>query len=145
MYADSVVTHHWITAADFARFYALGKLAPGPTMTMGTLIGYAVGGLAGAAVASAALLVPAGAIVYALARLWHRLRDNPLRDRFARALGPVVLGLIWAGAAAIAQGAVEGPQTIAIAVIAAMLMLATRWNQALLMLAAGVAGAVLFK
>lgn len=145
MYADSVVQHHWITAADFARFYALGKLAPGPTLTMGTLIGYAVGGLAGAAVATAALLLPAGAIAYVLARLWHRLNGLPWRERFAQAIGPVVLGLIWAGGAAIAQGAVEGPQTIAIAVVATVLMLATRWNQALLMLAAGLVGAIVLR
>ncbi len=145
MYADSVTRYHWISAADFARFFALGKLAPGPTLTMGTLIGYAVAGLSGAAVATAALLIPAGVIVFVLGRLWHRLRDWPWRERFARATGPVVLGLIWAGGAAVAQGAIQGPATIGIAVIATVIMLATKVNQAVLMLAAGVVGLVVFR
>jgi chromate transporter len=145
MFADSVQRYHWITAGEFARFFALGKLAPGPTLTMGTLIGYAVAGLSGAAVATAALLVPAGAITYALGRLWHRLQGWPWRERFARCIGPVVLGLIWAGGVAVAQGGLDGPATIAIAAAATAVMLATRVNQALLMLAAGVIGAVVFR
>ena len=145
MYADSVRIHHWITPADFARFFALGKLAPGPTLTMGTLIGYAVAGLPGAAVATAALLVPAGTIVYALGRLWHRSRDWPLRERLGRAFGPVVLGLIWAGGVAVAEGGLEDAATIAIAVAAMFVMLATRMNQAVLMLLAGVVGLAVFR
>lgn len=145
MYADSVTVHHWISAADFTRFYALGKLAPGPTLTMGTLIGYAVAGLGGAAVTTAALLVPSGTITYALGRLWHRWEGHPWRERFTRALNPVVLGLIWAGAFAIAQGGIDSIATIAIAVAAFAVMLATKINQAVLMLVAGVVGIVVFR
>jgi chromate transporter len=142
MYADAVDQYHWVSAADFARIYALGKLAPGPTMTMGTLVGYAVAGLAGALVATAALLIPAGAITLVLGRLWGRLRGNPWRERFARGLVPVVLGLIWASGVAIARGGVDSPVTIAIAAVSALILLTTRLNQAVLMLAAGVVGVI---
>lgn len=145
MYTDSVVVHHWISSADFTRFYALGKLAPGPTLTMGTLIGFAVAGIAGAAVTTAALLVPAGAITYVLGRLWRRWQDHPWRERFARALGPVVLGLIWAGGVAIAKGGVDTPVTMAIAAAAFFVMLATKVNQAVLMLIAGAVGMVVLR
>ncbi len=145
MYADTVVRHHWITPAEFARFYALGKLAPGPTMTMGTLIGLAVAGIPGAIVATAALLIPAGAIVFILGRLWHRFREAPWRERLARAIGPVVLGLIWAAGVAIARGAVDDAATVAIAIVAGVVMLGTRLNQAVLMLAAGAVGALVLR
>jgi chromate transporter len=144
MYADAVERYHWVNAADFARIYALGKLAPGPTMTMGTLIGYAVAGVAGAVVATAALLIPAGAITLLIGRLWHRMQGEPWRDRLARGLGPVVLGLIWASGVTVARGGIDTAVTVAIAAIAAILLLTTRLNQAVLMLAAGIAGIVAF-
>jgi chromate transporter len=145
MYADAVTRYHWITGTEFARFFALGKLAPGPTMTMGTLIGYAVAGLPGAAVATAAILIPAGTVTFVLGRVWHLLRDWPWRERFGRAVGPVILGLIWAGGYAVAQDAIAGWGTVAIAVLALVVMLATKMNQAVLMLAAGVIGIVVFR
>lgn len=145
MYADTVVQNHWVSAADFARFFALGKLAPGPTMTMGTLIGFAVGGLAGAVVATAALLVPAGIIVYTLGRMWRRFAGAPWREPFARAVPPVVIALLWGSIVAISRGALDGPVTYAFAGGALVLMLCTKLNQAVLMLIAGVAGAIVFR
>ncbi len=145
MYADAVDQHHWLTATEFARFYALGRLAPGPTMNMSALIGYAAAGFAGAAIATTALFVPAGLLVYGLGRMWRRLHGNAWRDRIANGLAPVVAGLIWAGIPPVVRGAITTPTTIAIAVAAAVIMLTTKVNQALVVLAAGVLGVVLFR
>ena len=145
MYADTVDHQRWITAAEFARYFALARLAPGPTMNMSALIGYRVAGFAGAALAAIALFVPAGLIVYGLGRLWRKLHGNAWRDRVAAGFAPVVAGLIWAAIPPMARGAISAPSTIAIAIVAAVLMLTTRVNQALVVLGAGVAGFVLFR
>jgi chromate transporter len=142
MHADVVDRFGWITSADFTRFYALGRLAPGPTTTMAALVGYAVAGFTGAVIATAAVFVPAGLLVYAAGHAWGRLHGNPWRDRFARAIKPVVLGLIWAGVVTLARGATDTPVTIVLALVAAVVMLRTEWNQALVVLGAGVVGAV---
>ncbi|HEY4439079.1 MAG TPA: chromate transporter [Candidatus Elarobacter sp.] len=141
MHADVVDHYHWITSAEFARFFALGKLAPGPTTTMAALVGYAVAGALGALVAFAAVFIPGGIVVFVAAHFWERLRGNPWRERFARALAPVVLGLIWAGVATLARGAADAPLTIGLAIVAGALLLRTNWNQSLLVLAAGIIGA----
>jgi len=140
MYADGVVQHHWVTTTEFARFFALGRLAPGPTMNMSALLGWRAAGLAGAAVAAAALFVPAGIIVYALGRLWRRLHGNAWRDRIAAGFAPVVAGLIWASIPPVAGGAITNVATIVIAALAAVLMLTTKVNQALVVLGAGALG-----
>jgi len=145
MYADTVVQHHWIASSTFARFFALGRLAPGPTMNMSALIGYAAAGFAGAAVAAAALFVPAGLIVYALGRMWRRLHGHAWRDRIAAGFAPVVAGLIWAGIPPVASGAITAPATIAIALAAAAIVLTTKVNQALVVVGAGLVGFVLFR
>ncbi len=141
MHADVVDRYHWITSAEFARFFALGKLAPGPTTSMAALIGYAVAGGLGAIVAFAAVFLPAGIVVYVSAHFWERFRGNPWRDRFARALAPVVLGLIWAGVVTLARGAADAPLTVGLAIVAGAILLRTKWNQSLLVLAAGIVGA----
>ncbi len=145
MHADVVDHYHWITSAEFTRFFGLAKLAPGPTTTMAALVGYAVAGIAGAIVATIAVFVPAGILVYAIGHVWTRLRGNPWRERFSRAIKPVVLGLIWAGVVTLARGATDGPVTIAIALAATIILLRTDWNQALLVLGAGVVGAFVLR
>jgi chromate transporter len=141
MHADVVDSSHWITSEEFTRFFGLAKLAPGPTTTMAALVGYAVKGFAGAAVATVAVFVPAGILVFAVGHTWNRFKGNPWRERFATAIKPVVLGLIWAGAVTLAHGAIDGWVTIGIAVVAIGIMLATNLNQALLVLCAGAIGA----
>jgi chromate transporter len=142
MHADVVDSFHWITSAEFTRFFALAKLSPGPTTTMAALVGFAVAGILGATVATFFVFVPAGALVFAAGHAWGRLKGNPWRERFATAIKPVVLGLIWAGAVTLAKGALDGPATIALAVVAAGIMLATNINQIFLVLGAGVIGAI---
>jgi chromate transporter len=141
MHADVVDKYHWISSAQFTRFFALGKLAPGPTTTMAALVGYAVQGALGAVVATLAVFLPAGVLVYAAGHWWERLRGNPWRERFARAIKPVVLGLVWAGVITLARGAADAPVTIGLALAATVVLLRTDWNQSLLVLAAGVIGA----
>lgn len=145
MHADVVDKYHWISSVEFTRFYALGKLSPGPTTTMGALVGFAVGGMAGAVVATIAVFVPAALVCYAMGHVWRRFNEHPLRVRFAVAIKPVVLGLIWAGVVTLARGALDGPLTIALALIATLVMLRTEWNQALLVLGAGAIGAVFLR
>jgi len=106
-------------------------------MTMGTLIGFAVGGIAGAAVATAALLIPAGLVVYTLGRMWRRFAGSPWREPFARAVPPVIVALLWGSVIAISRGALDSPVTYAFAAGALALMLFTKLNQAALMLIAG--------
>src|ERR1700728_4660459 len=86
MHADVVDHYHWITSADFTRFFGLAKLAPGPTTTMAALVGYAVAGIGGAIVATLAVFVPAAILVYWMGRLWTRYQGNPWRERFSRAI-----------------------------------------------------------
>lgn len=145
MHADVVDRYHWITSAEFTRFFALGKLAPGPTTTMAALVGYAVAGILGAAVATVSVFVPAGVLVHAVGHGWERLRGNPWRERFASAVKPVVLGLVWAGVVTLARGAADAPVTIALALTATVVLLRTEWNQSLLVLIAGIAGAFIVR
>jgi chromate transporter len=145
MHADVVDKQHWLTSPEFARFWALGQMVPGPTLSIGALIGFAVAGLAGAIVASIALYVPAGAIAYALGSMWDRYHEHPWRDPLAAGFAPVVLGLIWAGCATLLRGAIDGVPTAAIALAAGALIAGTRIHRLAIIAVAGVIGYVWLK
>jgi chromate transporter len=145
MHADVVDRFHWITSAEFSRFFGLAKLGPGATTTMAALVGFAVAGFLGAVVATLAVFVPSGLVVYAAGHTWGRLKGNPWRERVARAIKPVVLGLVWAGVFTLARGIVGGPIAIGMALIATVVLLVTEWNQAVMVLAAGALGAIVLR
>ena len=56
---DQVVNQlGWLTAREFVDGLALGQLTPGPIIMLAAFVGYKVGGVAGAAVAAAAIFLP---------------------------------------------------------------------------------------
>ncbi|HEV8022995.1 MAG TPA: chromate transporter [Candidatus Lustribacter sp.] len=145
MYVDSVEVYHWVTAPQFAADFALARLSPGPATGISALIGLAVGGLPGAALAAIAMFVPAALIVLALSALYDRFREHPWRALFQRVMIPIVLGLSWVGVLLLARGALGGWQTWVIGLAATGLMLWTRINASLIIVAAGALGALILR
>ena len=82
------------------------------------MIGLAVGGLPGAAVAAIAMFVPAALIVLAISALYDRFRDHAWRPLFVRIMTPIVLGLTWVGVSLLARGALGTWETWVIAAAA---------------------------
>ena len=83
--------------------------------------------------------------MYGIGRAWQRFAGHPWRERFALGLGPVVLGLFWAGVVAVGKGAIDGPITLAIALAVLALAMLTKVNQALLVVGAGAVALVAFR
>ena len=94
---QTVSVHHWLTQDQFLDDYAIARASPGPASIIVTLIGWQVAGIPGAVVASLAIFVPSAILFYALTRIvWWRHTFAHWRDRFARGLAPVSVGLVLA-------------------------------------------------
>lgn len=145
MYVDAVDTYHWMTAGQFAAAFALARLSPGPATGISALIGLAVGGLPGSVIAAIAMFVPAALIVLLISALYDRFREHPWRAVFVRVMIPVVLGLTWVGVSLLARGALGTWPTWVLAAAATVLMLGTRINASLIIVAAGAVGAIVFR
>lgn len=143
MHAQTVDAYHWVNAAQFTQFYALGKLIPGPTTIAAVFIGYAADGTRGAAFAAFAMFVPAALLMLGAAMLWRRFHDSPWRERIGVGFAPVVVGLTWASVLAFGKGAVSGVASIVIVVVVTALALTTKLDTALLIGIAALGG-VLF-
>lgn len=145
LYTDAVDQYHWVTAADFSKYFALARLAPGPGTTFSALLGYAVGGLAGSVIATLAMFVPAALICLGISAVYDRFYEHPWRKIFARAMIPIVLGLTWVGITLLGRGALDTLPTYAIAIAAGALIMWTNVNAALVILGAAAVGIVVFR
>ena len=136
----TVDVHHWLTFPELLGYYSIGQLAPGPNMMMVASVGAHVAGLTGAAVALVAFILPTGVLTFAIGRLWNRLADWPWRPAVQRGLGSVAVGLVLAGVIIMGRGALTKPLYVVLAAVVFGLLMLTKINPALPILASGAIG-----
>lgn len=104
MHMKAVRGAHWLTDSQFADIFSISQAAPGPSILIVTLVGYAAGlsvggvaqGIVGGLVATAAMIVPAGGLVYVLTRFWQKAQKSRLRHAVEKGFAPLTVGLILA-------------------------------------------------
>src|SRR2546428_5545506 len=68
--------HHWLAEGQFLDAVAIGLISPGPVVITAAFIGYLVGGMAGAGIATVAIFTPIYLGVVIPGRWFIRHRDN---------------------------------------------------------------------
>jgi chromate transporter len=104
----------WVTAREFLDLFAISRAMPGPGSLFCTLLGWQVGGLAGAIVASIAIYLPSSALVYGVGHVWSRHRGKRWHTALEQGLTPLGAGLLFAGVVTLARLASDGVLPIAI-------------------------------
>lgn len=95
--AQVVTRFGWITEGQFTDIVAISQCTPGPIgVNCATYVGYEVGGVAGSALATFALVLPSLLIFYAIITLYNKYRGTSLFDGIMSGLRPAVAGLIAA-------------------------------------------------
>ncbi len=128
MQRQVVSVHRWMTGQDFAAMYALAQAAPGPNMLVATLIGWRVGGLPGALVATGSLCGPSSLLSYLVSGAWFRFREARWRRVMQAGLTPVTVGLIMAGAALLTAATSVDWRYAALTAAVTLALLVTRLN-----------------
>jgi chromate transporter len=132
-----------ISGESFVHIYGIGQLAPGPNMLMVLVLGYRIAGFGGALTVLVAFFTPALILSLVGGRLWDRVGETPWRRAVQNALEPVSLGLMISGLYAIAREALNGPVSFGLCAVTLALLVATRINPVLIVLAASATGVVL--
>lgn len=97
----------WITAEEFVDMIAIAEMTPGAIgVNTATFVGFRLGGLFGAFVATAGIALPSLLVVVAVSKALDRFREHPLVEAILYGIRPVVAGLIASAALFIAQAAV---------------------------------------
>jgi chromate transporter len=121
---------------------AVGQLAPGPVFTTATYIGYLLGGVVGAAVATVGIFLPGFVFVAISGPIVPRLRRSPTA---AAVLDGIVVGSLAVMAVDtvhLARASIVEWVTAAVAVVSAVLLVRHRVNSAWLVLGAGLVGVI---
>jgi chromate transporter len=121
-----VEVQHWMTNSDFSQAFAIAQAAPGPNMLIVSVIGWKVAGVAGALVATVAICAPSSVLTYAVALVWDRFRDAPLRVAIQYGLAPLTVGLVLASGYILARTVDQTVAAFAITGMTVALTLATR-------------------
>jgi len=138
--ADLVQNLHWLTDQQLLDAVSIGQFTPGPVFTTATFIGYLVGGLPGALLATLAIFLPAFAFVPAI----HRLAALMRRSAWARAIlagvNAAALALMAGVTFQLAGAALVDPLTWLLALGALAILLRFKPNSAWLIAAGALAG-----
>jgi chromate transporter len=136
-----VTANGWVTDREFADFFAISQMVPGPNMIlMMSFVGLKVGGIPGAIASALATFGPPCLIYYAAYRLWNRFRDRPWQQIVRRGLAPLTIGLVIAGGYVMARAGDLGWQGALVTAAAIGVMLGTRLNPLWILAAGGALG-----
>ena len=109
-----VSQHHWLTEGQFLDAVAMGLITPGPVVITAAFIGYLVGGLAGALVATVAIFTPIYLGVVLPGKWFVRHQDNPQVRAFVKGATAAAAGAIAGATVILIRSAVTDWPTVAI-------------------------------
>jgi len=138
--ADLVERWGWLTEGQLLDAIAIGQVTPGPLFTTATFIGYLLGGLPGALLATAGIFLPAFIFVGVSAPIIPRLRRSPTAAAFLDGVNVASLALMAVVTCYLVRTALVDLPTCGLALAAALCLLRFPLNSAWLILAGGLLG-----
>ncbi|MGP0021587.1 MAG: chromate efflux transporter [Candidatus Sulfotelmatobacter sp.] len=138
-----VQQHGWLTHQQLLDAVAIGQFTPGPVLSTATFIGYILGGVPGAAVATVAIFLPSFFYVALLAPVLFRLRQSVWIATFLDSVNVCAVALMSGVTFRLAADALRGWTMWAIAVASLAVLLRWKVSPAWVVLAGGVAGLLL--
>jgi chromate transporter len=139
-----VVDRGWMSERQLLDAVAIGQVTPGPLFTTATFIGYVLAGVPGAVVATLGIFVPAFAFVALTNPIVRYLRGNPVFTAFLDGVLAASLALMISVAWYLGEDAFRDGWSVAIAIVAVVLLLFSRLRSVWLVLVGAVAGLLLY-
>ncbi|SFV15850.1 chromate efflux transporter [Pseudoduganella namucuonensis] len=114
----AVDAHGWVSRREFADAVALAQLMPGPAVVSVAFVGYKVAGVAGAAAATAGMLLPPAVLLVLCAGLLERVKSSAALGAALRGVRAGVVGMVAAAAVYIGRAAPAGAASLLIFALA---------------------------
>jgi chromate transporter len=126
--SDFVVRYGWLTDQQLLDAVAIGQVTPGPLFTTATFIGYVLGGVPAALLATLGIFLPSFIFVALSNPYIPRLRASPLFSGLLDGVNGAALGLMAAVTWQIGRSSLTDPLTIALALASFLLLVRYRVN-----------------
>jgi chromate transporter len=140
MHADFVERLGWLTEQQLIDAIAVGQFTPGPLFTSATFVGYILGGVPGALIATLGIFLPAFIFVAISNPLIPKMRRSPWVSSLLDGVIVASLGLMAAVTVELARAALVDPLTILVAIVALVLLLRFKLNATWLVLGGALVG-----
>jgi chromate transporter len=138
--ADFVVRLGWLTDRQLLDAIAVGQATPGPLFTTATFIGFLLGGLPGALLATLAIFLPSFVFVPIVRPLLQRLRNSPWASAWLDGVIVASLGLMAGVTWQLGLASLIDPFTILLAILAGVLLFKYEIHPTWLILGGAAAG-----
>lgn len=130
----------WMSDKQFADVFAISQAAPGPSILIVTLVGYKAAGVAGAILATIAMIFPAAVLVYLVTTFWQRAEKSPVRHAIEKGFAPLTVGLVLASGYVMGRAADHGWEAYLLTGVCTALCTFTKINPLIIVGAAGFIG-----
>lgn len=130
----------WITDGQFSASVALAQAAPGPNVLVVVVLGYNVGGIAGALATTLGTLLPSSALSFAVTRYGARERAAPALRAITTGLAPLTIGLLASTGWILLEPTRNQWHAWVLVGVTLLLMLRTRWSPLWPIAIGGIAG-----
>ena len=139
--ADLVVRYGWLTDRQLIDAIAIGQVTPGPVFTTATFIGYVLGGIPGALLATLGIFLPSFIFVAISNPLIPRMRNSAWVGGLLDGVNVASLGLIAAVSWQLkSRASLIDPPTILIALAAFILLIRFKVNSTWLITSGAIIG-----
>jgi chromate transporter len=138
-----VQQHRWLTHQQLLDAVAIGQFTPGPVLSTATFIGYILGGVPGAAVATVSIFLPSFFYVALLAPVLFRLRQSSWMAAFLDSVNVCAVALMCGVTFRLGADALQGWALWGIAVVSLAVLLRWKVSPAWVVLAGGITGPLL--
>lgn len=141
-------TQPWLTLQEFTDIVAISQMSPGPIgINSATYIGYKVtGSILGSILATIAVCLPSFILVLIVGKILIKRKDNIYVKSVFAAIRPVVVGMIASAALLLMnkENFTDYTTSIAICVIAFLLVRYAKLHPILIVILAGITGYLLY-
>ncbi|MEO0089088.1 MAG: chromate efflux transporter [candidate division WOR-3 bacterium] len=84
-----------LSEKDFLVGVGISQITPGPVAIIATFIGYKLGGILGSIIATIAIFLPSGIMLYFVIRLYQKIEKNFYIQSFLFGVKPAIIGFIF--------------------------------------------------
>lgn len=137
---------HWLSIKEFSDAIAMGQITPGPIYISAAFIGYKLDGVAGAAVSTIAIYLPAACVMLLCARFMNSLIASPVIKASFKGITAAVTGMIAAAGCTIFYKTQNiSVFTVGIFIISLILFIKFKLSPVYIIPLAGITGLFIFK
>ena len=97
-------------------------------------------GILGALLATTAMIVPAGLLVYFVVQFWERAKDSPVRHAIEKGFAPLTVGLVLASGYVMSRAADQDWRAYLLTAVCTLIFVFTKLNPLIVVATAGLLG-----